>query len=528
MSKSSSKLSLSFSCATALTEKIGLAAAALILAFATSSAAPLNCPNSSLFEFAAEMGQMKGSPSGMFWDYVSTGSNPGDFLSYPLPEKRRHEWVVCPLFKTGYYAFESPYEQDYYWNLKLHSEFRYGSLSVHHTVNADKRYEFDSFFPGNKDRFLRGRVDEAYFQLDYNRGFIRLGRLLRNWGPFFDKSMVLSTNPYSYDALEWQFFTSFMEFRHLFAAFSTKRSNLDSRWENTKGVSQNRFLGAHSLNFMLGKWITLGFTETIVFARERNIPDMQYINPFTIYAVNNGNQEGDVNLMTAVQWSILPLTEKIEWKGQIAIDDFQIDDPEKTGRASDDEPTHWGMTTSLIYKDPFSFDFGHYLKADYTYASKYLYTVSDENTLEGERYSYLGKSLGFPEIDGDRFSFSFRCVGENYWTADIEGSFSRKGEKTIFSKWGTSERPAEVRYEMTELPLDYLDTQFPSGTVETSFGLKTGGSAYLWGKGELRASLNNSWIKNRNNIPTNHYEYVPSIHLELSLFYDDLRIPLPE
>lgn len=472
------------------------------------------------------MGEVKGSPSGMFWDYVSFETEAGEFKTHD--ETGGYEWKISPYIQMGSHTFNSPHAYSSYWNLRLYSELRYGGLSVIHSANADSRYESDPYYPAHRERSIRGRIDQGYVQFDYSRGFFRLGRMNRNWGPFSDKSMILSNHPYSYDALEWQFFTSWMEFRHLFAAFPHMRSHWDSQWESGTGKALNRYFGAHSLNFRLGRWITLGITETIVFSRKNGMPDLQYINPFSFYAALNGNQEGDVNLLTGIQWSLRPLTNKIEWKGQIAVDDFQIDDPEESGNLNDKEPNHWGFATEVVFRNPLSVDLDHVLKADYTYASKYLYTVSDENTRNGERYSYKGKSLGYPEMDGDRFSLSFSCAGNNYWTAGLEGAFQRKGQKDMFSKWGDSERPIDIRYDMIELPLDYKDNRFPSGTVETSYELKIKGSAYLWGKTELKTSITSRWIKNMDNIHTGRYEYHPSIHLELSLFHDNLRISLPK
>ncbi len=495
----------------------------ILLSVYGAFALPLDNWSSTLFRFAVDMGEVSGSPTGMFWDYI----DPDTAFSSFLPHGTDHyHWSIAPVMKGGFSTSQYKDQQNF-GKIQIQSQLQYGRLSVNQAVNVDTRYNNDQYYPAHQTREARGRVDEAYMQLDYSRGFLRLGRLNRNWGPFPDISMVLSDQPYSFDALEWQFYSSFFEFRHLFSAFPYKRSNWDNMWETSSGSPRNRFLSAHSLNFKAGSWVTLGLTETVIFARESGMPDVQYSNPFMLYAVTNLNQEGDANLMLALQWSIRPLTERIELKGQIALDDFQVDNSDETGNPTDDEPNHWGFATEAIVRNPVSVKWDNIVKARYVYASKYLYTVPDLNTTRGERYSFLGKSLGFSDPDMDRASLLFECRGNNFWTAKVEATYQRKGQKTLLSKWGDSQWPLEEKNK-TGLPLDYLDHDFPSGIVEYTGELTLGGSAYLWGRGELNVSLINRWVKNRDNIFTGRYEYCPSLLLGLSLHYGNIHLSLPK
>ncbi|KMQ52086.1 hypothetical protein CHISP_1075 [Chitinispirillum alkaliphilum] len=468
------------------------------------------------------MGLAHTSPSAMFWDHISYGELFDPLIWPNRPQEPTHYWSVEPALTAGTRSSEDGDVQLAFGNFKFVNDIRFGNLFMRQTLDVDSRYADDNLYPAHTGRFAQGRIEEAYIQYEYSNGFLRLGRIKRNWGPFPDRSMVLSSNPYSYDAFEWQLFSSFFEFRHLFAAFPYDRSYQDGGWEGIAGGKTNRYFAAHSLNFMLGKWVTLGLTETVVFARESGVPDFAYINPVSVYTVINTNKESEANLMLGFQWSVRPGTENIEWRGQLAVDDFQIDNAERTGVESDNEPNHWGIQTALYFRDLLPLQTPHLLKAEYTKASQWLYTVDDMNTRKGERYTYLGRSLGYPDNDFEKAAVQFAVIGQNYWTAAVEASYSRKGERNLFSKW----KDSELDHIARGLPFNYQDSNFPSGEhVEKTIGFSTEISAYFRNLANCKLTLNNRWIKNRNNNPTARYEYVPRIHFEVSMHYSDWYYP---
>ena len=154
--------------------------------------------------------------------------------------------------------------------------------------------------------------------------------------------------------------------QHLFAPFYKEK------WFATdNGFQTNRFLTAHSLNLILGEWASFGISEAVVFSREKSFPDMHYLNPVSIYTVVNTNQEGDGNLMLAFQWSVHPFIKCITLKGQVLLDDFQVDDELVT----DKEPTHYGIDMGVYWNNPLKIPFDHLLKAEYNRRSEWLYPL---------------------------------------------------------------------------------------------------------------------------------------------------------
>jgi len=252
--------------------------AVAFLLSSTVRAVELNNWRQPYYRAAAEMELVKSSPSGMFWD---------DCPLTPLfdselagdPTLANNHWWFEPAATLGVTGPHDSGTGTVPGRLEVLNDLRYRNLLVRQTLNVDSRYKDDPLYPAKTDRFALGRIEEAYAQLDWQYGFVRFGRLLRNWGPFADRSLILSANPYSYDALEWQVHSSLFEFRQMFAAFPV---NPNPAFAGTADNLAGRYFAAHALNLMLGKWVTVGVDETMLFHRQNGFPDLQYVNPFSI------------------------------------------------------------------------------------------------------------------------------------------------------------------------------------------------------------------------------------------------------
>jgi hypothetical protein len=374
----------------------------VVLANLPSSAVPLQNWRFPFYRIAAERDEIRSSPSGLFWDDLE-GCATFDSLLWPdSASYASNHWTLEPALglSGANDAFSSGKKTNLHFDLL--SDIRYGGLTVRNVLDVDQRYKTDTGYVWHKERVAAGRIEEAYAKYAGRHWFARLGRMNRCWGPFPDRSVLLSDNPYSYDAFEWQVTASFFEFRHMIAAFPKHGSHIDTH-SATEDI--NRYFVAHSLNFMVGSWASLGISETVVFSRTRGLPDLQYLNPFSIYAVINTNQEaaswreGSGNLMLGVQGWVHPFTKKIILRGQVALDDFQVDSESPIDR----EPAHWAVDLGAVWKEPLVLPLKHHIGIDYRYLSKWVYTVRPDDVTKGERYTYLGRSLGYQPIDGDEF-----------------------------------------------------------------------------------------------------------------------------
>lgn len=482
-----------------------------ILITSTISAVQYDNWRKPFFISAARGGYVKtNSPSLMFWDDLSSASVYDSHFWFSDSQIKRNHLIIEPALQYGYLKPVNQGYENKFLEGELLNEIRFYNLLVRQTLNVDSRYEFDDYYPGHLDRGARGRIEEAYCQVDWKYGFFRLGRLNRNWGPFPDRSLVLSNNPYTYDALEWQVHSSIFEFRHIFAAFSVpNRSDL---LDSDNQGRYNRFLAAHSLSIILGDWVTAGITETALLSRTTQFPDLQYINPFSIYTVTNTNQEGDANLMLAFHWNIHPFTKKVSLKGQLALDDFQVDHK----IATDNEPAHWGIDCGAYWYDPLPIKFKHTFYSEFTTLSGWIYTVPDNNANNGERYTYLRKSLGYPENDLSRFTIGAQAIGCNYWLADAQFSYSEHGKHTPNSKW--NELPDHPNVPHDSLP----------DIKEKIFSFLLNGRGYFRDYADIWAGFGGAWTKNKHNITTGSYSFDPVVQIGLSLHFSDLYVKLPE
>jgi hypothetical protein len=475
------------------------------------------------YDIASRLGYFSPSPSGMFWDDLGKLDSGRTFLDPAL-------WPDSALYKANHWNLEPAvsYNVDntdvYYgknsdFHLSALNDIRFGKFLTRQVLDVDSRYRDDPGFLGNTGRFAAGRISEAFLQYGFDHGFVRLGRITRNWGPFADRSLILSANPYSYDGLELGLHSSIFEFRHMFAAFPVATDGRDFALPGA-----GRYFTAHSLDFMLGRFGSVGITETVVFGRESGVPDIQYVNPISIYFVTNTNGEGKGNLMECFQWDIHPFIDNIAFKGQVLIDDIQIDN----NGPSDQKPNHWGTDLGLFWSDFLKISMPHVLSLEYHFLSRWVYTVSDDNTSEGERYTYLGRSLGYPADDGDNINLCFTLSGKKYWAGQAGLSYNRKGQGTIMSLWHDDSLSQVDPSKYARDALGYRnEPHIPSGIVEGTFDLYVNLIGYFKNFADLQAAIHLRQATNKNNVPASA-KFDPRISLTVNLHYSNFFIPLPK
>ena len=477
---------------------------AMLFYIVAAYSVPLENWRAPFYRIAVEQGEVTSSPSNMFWDDMRFSYIMNPYLWPDSVNYSQDHWTLepslIPMFSNE--KFITGKKSNFHFDLL--SDFKFKNVTVRTLLDVNQSNKSDPDYVWKKDRIAAGLIEEAYLQYTGNNGFARLGRLKRNWGPFYDRSILLSNNSFAYDAFEWQFHTSFLEFRHLFSAFPRYFSYKDTEvYDPNKKL--DRYLAAHALNFIFGKWGSLGVSEIVLFSRQNGFPDFQYINPFSIYSVINTNGEGMANLMLGFQGWVHPFTDKITVKGQVVFDDFQVDDD----NAMDKEPTHWACDYGIYWIDPMPMNLSHHISIEYCYLSKWIYTVTPGATANGERYTYVGKGLGYPENDGDFFKGAFTAVGTNFWAATVGLSMARKDTNTLQTPW------------LNDSTLGYTkeDPLSKRAHIKTTINAFLEAQGYLKDYFDIHLCFENRWIKDKR--VSNKYEYDPRISLILSLHFCD-------
>ena len=475
------------------------------------------------YDLASRLGYYTSSPSGMFWDDLGQLDSGRTLFDPRLwPDSARYatdHWNLEPAVSYAGGNGNTYDGKNSDFHVSALNDIRYKGFLTRQVLDVDSRYPDDPGFVGNTGRFAAGRISEAYLQYGFGYGFARLGRMNRNWGPFADRSLILSANPYSYDGFELGLHSSFFEFRHMFAAFPQATVSRDLAQPDV-----GRYFTAHSLDFMLGRFGSVGVTEALVFGRTNGIPDIQYVNPVSIYFVTRTNGEGDANLMECLQWDIHPYLENISLKGQLLIDDFQIDN----NGPADQKPNHWGTDLGAFWNDFLPFSLPHVLSLEYRFISRWVYTVSDDNTAAGQRYTYLGKSLGYPADDGDSINLCFVLSGKKYWAGQAGLSFARQGQGTVLSLWHDDSLAQADPSKYTRDALGYrTEPSIPSGIVEKTFDFYVSLMGYFKNYADVQAAVHLRWVTNRDHVAASA-KFDPQISLFVNLHYSNFFVSLPK
>jgi hypothetical protein len=431
----------------------------------------------------------------------------------------QNHWILEPAVSGSFGNENAYFGKNSAFAATLLNDIRYKAFFTRQVIDVDSRFGNDPQYPWLFDRGIAARISEAYLQYSFNYGFFRVGRLDRNWGPFADRSLILSNDPYSYDGVEFGLHSSFFEFRHFFAAFPDNGMSLDL---DTTGT--HRYLTAHSLNILLGRFGTVGITETVVFGRKTGIPDLQYVNPLSVYFVTNCNGEGDGNLMEAFQWNLHPFVDNVSFRGQLLIDDFQVD----SKGPGNDKPNTWGTDLGVFWSNFLPTALSHEFSLEYRFLSRWVYTVSDDNTANGQRYTYLGKSLGYPTDDGDSVNLSFTIAGKNFWISQAGFNYKRQGQGTVLSLWHDDSLAQADPAKYSRDALGYrTEPSIPSGTVESTIDFYVNLIGYYKNFVDFQAGIHNRVVTNQNNVHSAS-KYDPAISVKLSLHYCDIFFKLPQ
>jgi hypothetical protein len=138
--------------------------------------------------------------------------------------------------------------------------------------------------------------------------------------------------------------------------------------------------------------------------------------------------------------------------------------------------------------------------------------------VDGERYTYLGRSLGLAQNDGDRWRLTLTMLGHRWWAATVGGGYSRAGGNTVTSPWQTGDTAhPDAGYNGYR-----HETSLRSDSVEQT--IEFSGRGYVWLRdwADLSVGLTNRWVKNRNNRRTEGFDYDPALDVSLTLHYAGL------
>ncbi len=83
-------------------------------------------------------------------------------------------------------------------------------------------------------------------------------------------------------------------------------------------------MALHHLSLNIGKRLNIGVFESVIYGRDNNSFDLNYMNPVIFYRAIEGNLGSDGNVIVGTDWN-WNATKGVSVYGQIIIDEFRLD-----------------------------------------------------------------------------------------------------------------------------------------------------------------------------------------------------------
>lgn len=334
----------------------------------------------------------------------------------------------------------------------------------------------DSGYTGRKTSYFGARTDQAYALFQWKRLRFFAGRFSSNWSPFHDKSLIVSSNPLSYDRFGFSYVSRY---------FSTQSfvAQLDPAY------NASRYLSAHRFDVHLPNGMHFGVSETVIHGHaDRKQPmDWRYLNPLNTFAEVqlNGNSEANENIAFD---AFIPVN-RFVFKGQFLVDDFILDGADQPAPNRKTSPDRLGFLISLIGNDLMINK--SQIQFDFERISSYTYNLKSNKPWQS--YTFEGRGLGSPRNDRDAWILTWRSFAFEKYILSVETGLFRQGERNLNSH-------------------DFNDStmtvgKFPKGLVEKNwrFGVQADyfHTHNIWAT--LKIASENIRNRSNNKKPLRHY-----------------------
>jgi hypothetical protein len=295
---------------------------------------------------------------------------------------------------------------------KIESSLVYSYKNFTALTNAiiDRKYLYDVNLPeinSYGEKWLYGRIDEAFVSLSSSHYEFFIGKTKRNWGPIAQQSLILSDNPYSYPHIYFSFFSSWIKYSQIFAQLNSVDQSFefnqrDSSFSLVKNA--NRFLTGHRIDFNFLPNVKLGFSEMAIYGGDARQIEVDWFNPLDSYLLISHNEHNrQMNGLWALDLFFKPSKTTTTYL-QFLVDDIIVNnDPEINDRHR--YPDRLGLLVSIRNGDTFMSG----LNTNVTYIKVWNRTYQSMRSYEN--YHYYMKSLGYPAASCEEFKFCYTFWG---------------------------------------------------------------------------------------------------------------------
>ncbi len=365
-----------------------------------------------------------------------------DLLRFERPDSLEEGTGKWQVGANGVYRLGA--ESDRQWSkyrAELFAVYSLPYLVLTNRTATDQLFKDDPYYFGDTGEWIQGRVEDAYFMLQYKRLRLFAGRIGRNLGVLNEPSLILSDQPYSYDhfglevntrRLKYSFYTTRLDDKLAYDSQST-----DQRLRQTK-----RFVSVQRGEIMLRDNLHVGLAQAAIYGGENQTFEAVFLNPMNLYYVAQRNQRIQMDGFWAVEFFWKPFP-RVTWFSQWLIDDVIVNnEPGQDDRAV--HPDRMGITSKLAFTDvvlP-----GTHVSAVYTRIGNWTYT----SYRTWENYVFQQKSLGYPKNSVETVKIGLDYFGRPPFIINVQAIYERHGEQDVNRVFGDRRE------------------KFPMGTVEAS------------------------------------------------------------
>lgn len=307
--------------------------------------------------------------------------------------------------------------------------FTENSLKPEYSVLPSYRY-FSYFMADGRGSKMRNTMEvDGNIALNFNNFYFQAGINHSSFGPFYDDSIVFSSNTkhaanfaFSYLGNHWSFTQ---------AMFMLSATNSDDVWYNNPSKYPNKWLLMHDIDWSINPKLSLSFYETVIYG---NRFDPSYLIPM-LYMVTQGvTGYGDDNLLMGGSFVYNPIP------GLSVVGDFYLDDVGFTGiKKYHDIKLHCAGSIGTKYV-PQNSNVIQMIKADYTLVTPFMYSHWQDdangnavnlNTVNYQMYTTAGRPIGTSLApNSDRIALATTFKPAAGLTIDVGGTFIRHGNVT--------------------------------------------------------------------------------------------------
>lgn len=326
----------------------------------------------------------------------------------------------------------------------------------------------------------------AYLKLGFEHVQLIYGKFSNYWGIGYTGSLILSDYATSYDQFKLEFIYKKFKLTSLYAYL------IDYEEHEQDILQEKKYLAAHRLEFALWRWLSLGFSETVVFKGRSFEP--AYLNPIMFFRSAEHYLGSPDNMMMGIDIKC-NLIKNTKFYSELLIDDITT-----TKLGTDWYGNKLGYLAGIFWVDPLQVQ-NTDLRIEYARIQPYVY--SHHNSLSYKHYdSLIGHRIG-PNSDDLYVELNYR--------------FSRCAKLTFFSEFwrhgaNLVDKNVGGDIDQPHISGDDLYVSFLDGNIEKkkNFGVKFSyevwRNVYIQVK-YLRVELRSATMDNgaRSNFKTNQF-----------------------